>query len=195
MQAIGKMKNKGLNCIPKNHEKYISFSMGKLDFIDTFQFLSTSLEKLVLNLAKEGSEKFIHLRHYVEKEHPCFIEEKLKLLMRKGVYPYEYMGSVEKFDETHLPEILAFYSSIDERGISEADYDYAQSVWRTFQISTLGAYHDLYMETDVILLTDVFENFRNLCLRIYGLDPAHFYTAPGLAWQAALKMTGVNLNC
>ena len=89
MQAIGKMKNKRLNCIPQNHENYISFSMGKLDFIDTFQFLSTSLEKLVLNLAKEGSEKFIHLRHYVEKEHPGFIEEKLKLLMRKGVYPYE----------------------------------------------------------------------------------------------------------
>ena len=161
--------------------------MGKLDFIDSFQCLSTSLEKLVFNLAKDGSEKSIHLRHYVEKEHPCFIEEKLKILMRKGVYPYEYMGSVKKFDETHLPEIKAFYSSIDERGISEADYDQAQSVWRTFQISTLGAYHDLNMETDIILLTDVFENFRNLCLCIYGLDPAHFYTAPGLVWQAALK--------
>ena len=104
------------------------------------------------------------------------------------------MCSFEKFDGTHLPEKLAFYSSIDERGISEADYDHAQSVWRTFHISTLGAYHDLYMETNVILLTDVFENFRYLCLRIYGLDPTHFYTAPGLAWQAALKMTGVNLD-
>lgn len=114
--------------------------------------------------------------------------------MRKGVYPYEYMDSVEKFDETHLPDRLDFYSSIDERGISEADYNHAQSVWRTFQMSTLGDYHDLYMETDVILLTDVFENFRELCLHIYGLDPANFYTAPGLAWQAALKMTDVHLE-
>jgi hypothetical protein len=92
--------------------------MGKLDFIDSFQFLSTSLEKLVSNLAKEGSEKFTHLQHYIEKEHPGLIEEKLGLLMRKGVYPYEYMDSMEKFDETHLPERLNFYSSIDERGIS-----------------------------------------------------------------------------
>lgn len=168
--------------------------MGKLDFIDSFQFLSTSLEKLVSNLATEGSEKFTHLQHYIEKEHPGLIEEKLGLLMRKGVYPYEYMESVEKFDETHLPDRLDFYSSIDERGISEADYNHAQSVWRTFQMSTLGDYHDLYMETDFILLTDVFENFRKLCLNIYGLDPANFYTAPGLAWQAALKMTAVHLE-
>ena len=76
--------------------------MSKLDFINSFQFLSTSLEKLVLNLAKEGSKKFIHLRHYIEKEHPGFIKEKFKLLTRKGVYPYKYMGSVEKFDETHF---------------------------------------------------------------------------------------------
>ena len=181
MQTIAKMKNKRLNCIPQNHEKYKSFSMDKLDFIEFFQCLSTSLEKLDLNLAKEVSEKFIHLRHYIEKEHPGFIEEKLKLLMRKGVYHYEYMGSVEKFDETHLPEILAFYSSIDEGGISEADYNQAQFVRRTFQISTLGAYHDLYMETDFILLTDVFENFRNLSIRIYRFYPAHFYSGPGLA--------------
>jgi hypothetical protein len=156
MIPIGKMKNKRLSCIPQNHEKYISFSMGKLDFIDSFQFLSTSLEKLVLNLAREGSEKFTHLHQYIEKKNPGFIEEKLKLLMCKGVYPYEYMDSEEKFDETHLPERLAFYSSIDEQGISESDYDHAQSVWKTFEMTTLGEYHDLYIETDVILLTDVF---------------------------------------
>ena len=95
------------------------------------------------------------------------------------------MGSFEKFDGTHLPEKLAFYSSIDERGISEADYDHAQSVWRTFQISTLGAYHDLYMETNVILLTDVFENF------VFTDWTLHTFILP---LQAALKMTGVNLD-
>lgn len=92
------------------------------------------------------------------------------------------MNNTDNLDETRLPKWLAFYRSINERVISEADYDYAQYEWRTFQISTLGAYHDLYMETDVIFLTDVFENFRNICLRIYGLDPAPFYTSMGLAW-------------
>lgn len=115
MQAIVKMKNKRLNCIPQNHEKYISFSMGKLDFIDSFQFLSTSLEKLVTNLSKEGVEKFKHLHHYIETRHPGLIKEKMNLLMRKGVYPYEYMDGMEKFREKCLPEISAFYSSIDNR--------------------------------------------------------------------------------
>ncbi|XP_061193783.1 uncharacterized protein LOC133202021 [Saccostrea echinata] len=188
------MKTKTLSCIPQNHEKYISFSMGKLDFIDSFQFLSTSLEKLVKNLSKEGVEKFKHLHHYIEKQHPGQINEKMNLLMRKGVYPYEYMDSIDKFREKCLPERSAFHSSIDDQDLSEADFYHAQSVWKTFEMSDLGDYHDLYMETDIILLADVFENFRNLCLRIYGLDPAHFYTAPGLAWQAALKMTDVHLE-
>lgn len=118
----------------------------------------------------------------------------MNLLMRKGVYPYEYMDSMEKLREQCLPERSGFYSSIDGQDLSEADYYHAHAVWKTFEMSNLGDYHDLYMETDVILLADVFENFRNLCFRIYELDPDHFYTAPELAWQAALKMTDVHLE-
>ena len=193
MEAIGKTK-KRINCIPQNHEKYISFSLGKMEFVDTFQFLSTSLEKLVNNLAGEGLSKFKHLRTYVEKSQPGNTNMKMKLLSRKGVYPYRYMCSFDRFREEDLPPKSAFYNDLDEQHISEEDYFHAQLVWDVLNVKDLGGYHNLYMESDVHLLADVFENFRNLCLDIYGLDPAHFYTSPGLAWQAALKMTGVNLE-
>lgn len=176
------MKNKKMKCILQNHEKYISFCLiGKLDFIDSFQFLSTSLEKLVPNLSKEGVKKFKHLHHYIEKRHPGQINERMNLLMHKGVYPYEYMNSMEKLKEKCLPRKSAFHYSIDDRELSEAEYYHAQFVWKTFETSSLGDYHEFFMEIDVILLADVFENLTNLCLRIYGLDPAQFYTAPELA--------------
>ena len=194
MSAIGKFKHKKLTCIPQNHEKYISFSLGKLSFVDTFQFMSTSLEKLVKNLAGEGLHKFRHLRSYVNKTHGENEDTKLELLSRKGVYPYRYMDSFGRFQEENLPSRSAFYNDLEEVDISEEDYAHAQRVWKTFNIHNLGQFHNLYMESDVHLLADVFENSRSLCLDIYGLDAAHFYTAPGLAWQAALKMTGVDLE-
>lgn len=194
MQAIGKMKQKRINCIPQNHEKYISFSLGKLDFIDSFQFLPTSLEKLVNNLAASDLIKFKHLQSYIRNAHPGSEESKLELLSRKGVYPYRYMDSFQRFNETQLPAQRAFYNDLNGETVSDQDYAHAEWVWDTFKIKNLGDYQDLYMETDVHLLADVFENFRSLCLEIYGLDAAHFYTAPGLAWQAALKMTCVELE-
>ncbi|XP_061187991.1 uncharacterized protein LOC133196056 [Saccostrea echinata] len=194
MTATGKIKHKKISCIPQNHEKYISFSLGKLDFVDTFQFLSTSLDKLSANLGKEGIHKFPHVRAYVASSHPGNEQSKLQLLSRKGVYPYRYMNSFKRFQESTLPPQRAFYNDLDGKTVSDKDYVHAQWVWDVFQIKNLGQYHDLYMETDVHLLADVFENFRSLCLEMYGLDAAHFYTAPGLAWQAALKMTGVELE-
>ena len=113
--------------------------------------------------------------------------KKLRLMIRKGVYPYEYMAGWEKFEETGLPPKDAFYSSLNMKGISNQDYEHAQQVWNTMEKKTLGCYHDTYLKTDVLLLTDVFETFRNTCLKNYKLDPAHFYTASGLAWQALLK--------
>ena len=119
---------------------------------------------------------------------------KMQLLSRKGVYPYRYMNSFSRFQEQILPPKSAFFNDLNESHISEEDCYHAQLVWDVLNIKNLGEYHDLYMETDVHLLADVFENFRSLCLKIYGLDPAHFYTSPGLAWQAALKMTGIELE-
>ena len=116
------------------------------------------------------------------------------MLLRKGVYPYEYMDSWEKFDETTLPPKEAFYSNLNLEDISDEDYAHAQKVWDVFEINNLGEYHDLYVQSDTLLLADVFEKFRDKCTEIYELDPAHFLSAPGLAWQACLKKTGVKLE-
>ena len=199
-----------INCIPNNEEKYISFSkkiqvrsyMKKVKnekgepaekeikvyhtirFIDSIKFMADSLDKLVNNLPKDD---FINLSLY-------YSGDKFNLLTRKGVYPYEYMDSLKKLEETKLPPKEAFYSRLNDGGISDEDYAHAQKVWRVFKMEHLKDYHELYNKADVLLLTDVFENFRNICIENYGLDPAHYYTAPGLAWDAALKVTGVNLE-
>ena len=114
-------------------------------------------------------------------------DKKFRLMIRKGVYPYEYMDGWRKFDETSLPPKDAFYSRLNMKGISDQDDEHAQQVWNTMEKKDLNCYHDTYLKTDVLLLADVFETFRNTCLGHYKLDPAHFYTAPGLAWQALLK--------
>ncbi|XP_057296306.1 uncharacterized protein LOC130625271 [Hydractinia symbiolongicarpus] len=117
-------------------------------------------------------------------------DEQFRLLLRKGVYPYEYMDAWEGFEETGLNPKAQFYSSLNLENITENDYKHAQKVWKAFNIKNLGEYHDLYVMSDTLLLGDVFENFRDTCQNIYELDPAYFYTAPGLAWQATLKVTG-----
>ena len=124
-----------------------------------------------------------------------FIEEdKRRLLLKKGIYPYEYMDSFERFNETELPEKENFYSSLNGKGISDEEYAHAQDVWKKFGCQNLGDYHDLYVVTDVLLLADVFENFRKVCQDRYGLDPANYYSAPGLSWDALLKKTRVELD-
>ena len=119
---------------------------------------------------------------------------KFVLLLRKGVYPYEYMDSWERFDETLLPDKEAFYSELKLEDITDEDYEHAQKVWEVFGIKNLGEYHDLYVQSDTLLLADVFENFRAKGIEIHGFDPAHFLSAPGLAWQACLKKTKVKLE-
>ena len=112
---------------------------------------------------------------------------KFVLLSRKGAYPYEYMDSWERFNETSLPSKKSFYSELNLEGISDKDYLHAQKLLDVFEIRNLGEYHDLYVQTDTSLLADVFEKFRDTCIEIYGLDPSNFLSAPGLAWQACLK--------
>ncbi|XP_068742088.1 uncharacterized protein [Montipora capricornis] len=149
--------------------------------------MTASLEKLVSNLAKEGDAKFHVLKRHIEAS-------KVPLLLRKGVYPYDYMDDMSKFHKRQLPSKEAFLSQLTEEHISDEDYQHAQIVFTSFQLQTLGKYHDLYLLSDVLLLADVFENFRSVCMNYYGLDPSHYYTSPGLAWSACLKMTDVVLE-
>ncbi|KAK3753831.1 hypothetical protein RRG08_006222 [Elysia crispata] len=178
MQAISKVEGR----VSNNTEKYISFSLGQLRFIDSAQFLLAPLDKLV---AANEPEAFQITARY---------EPDCALLMRKGVYPYEYMDSWERFEETQLPPKEDFYSKLTGENISDSDYTHAQRVWETFGCQNLGNYTDLYCRTDVLLLADVFENFRKTSQKQYGLDPANYYTSPGLSWDALLKKTGVELE-
>ena len=119
---------------------------------------------------------------------------KLILLLRKGVYPYEYMDNWEKFNETSLPIKEDFYSHLNMEDIDDIDYRHGNNVFKSFKLINLGDCHDLYVQSDTLLLADVFENFRDMCLRVYELDPAHFVSVPGLAWQACLKKTNIELE-
>ena len=104
------------------------------------------------------------------------------------------MDNWERFDETLLPNKEAFYSNLNMEDITDTDYRHANKVFDEFKLTNLGEYHDLYVQSDTLLLADVFENFRNVCIKEYKLDPANFLTAPGLAWwQACLKKTDVKL--
>ena len=199
-----------INCIPNNEEKYISCSkkiqvgsyMKKVKngegeteekeikithsirFIDSYKFMAASLDSLVNNLPKDD---FINLGL-------CYSGDKFNLLTRKGVYPYDYVDSSDKLKETKLPPKEKFYSRLDEEDISDEDYIHAQKVWEAFELKSMEGYLELYNKVDVLLLADVFENFRDICSKNYKLDPAHYYTAPGLAWDAALKITEVKLE-
>ena len=189
-QSIGEYeaRTKGIKCIPQNMERYISFSLGGLRFLDSYQFLSSSLDALTENLKCTGG--LTNFQHFSSE----FPQEEANLFLRKNVYPYDYMDDESRFQETCLPPKEAFYSEIKKSHISDEDYYHACSVYRRLNISNLGDYSDLYLKTDVLLLTDIFENFRNISLRDYRLDPCHFYSAPGLSWSAMLLMTKVNLE-
>ena len=181
----GKEQPLKINAIPNNMEKYMAFMLGNhLMFIDSFQFMSSSLDKLVINLPKEA------FKHTYEE----FTGKKLSMMSQKGVYPYNHMDSFEKFDQTELPTKEQFYGILNDQHITNGEYNHAKKVWKTFNIKTVGEYHDLYLKSDVLLLADVFENFRKTCLQYYKLDSCHYFTSQGLSWDAMLKMTNIKLE-
>ena len=200
IKQLAKVDGK-FECIPSTEEKYISFSKHikvgeykhingdiipinfEIRFLDSFKFLQTSLANLVSNLSLDD---FNNTKHVFKKN--------TSLLTRKGVYPYDYVSSIDKLSETQLPPKDEFYSKLNDEDISDEDYQHAIKVWNTFGCKTIKDYHDLYLKSDVLLLADVFEKFRSTCLKHYKLDPAHYYTSPGLAWDACLKITGQNLD-
>lgn len=189
--------------IPNNSEQYIGFTkivnstaipgnysyntMIKLKFIDSCRFMPASLSELA-SLIPSDKKRILY---------SCLDDyslEQLAMLERKGVFPYDYVDSFERLQETSLPSKKHFYSELNEDEIDDDEYKFALQVWRKFNIKTLGEYSELYLKTDVLLLADVFENFRDTSHNIYKLDPAHYYTAPGLSFDAMLKYTGVEIE-
>ena len=239
MQSIPKVeKCKDPIVIARSMENFIGFTIGRLQFMDSLQHLSSSLDKLVNNLADKAKmigckycprrgpkkviirhEKISHTSDYQTEHthtkksstlselfpnlHDYFTmkwknlpdqEEAFAMLTRKLPYPYRYMDSFDKFKETQLPPQEAFFSDLTKKHISNADYNFVQNLWTTFQLKNLGELHDLYVEADTLLLADVFENYRKVIHNNYGLDPVHFYTAPALSWSAGLKFTEAKLE-
>ena len=201
IKNLGKSEG-NIDCIPNNEEKYISFTkqiivdrfinkegeekevVRDIRFIDSFKFMAASLDSLVKNLPKES---FKNLTEFYEGD-------ELNLLLRKGVFPYDWFDSFNRLSNTELPPKESFHSILNDSGISKEDYIHAQNVWKIFDMKTMRDYHDLYLKSDVLLLSDVFENFRDVCQDNYRLDPILYYTAPGLAWDACLKITKVRLE-
>lgn len=191
-----------IDVIAQNKEKYISFTKHKfvgyttdiqgrvqkkflqMRFLDSFRFLSASLQNLADSLT---SQDFFETRKH-------YNGSTFELMRQKGVFPYSFVDNVSKLDVTTLPSKADFYDKLNEEDISVDEYDRAVLVWNTFKCQTLGDYSDIYLKTDVLLLADVFENFREKCLNVYKLDPAHYYTSPGLSWDAMLKYTKVELE-
>ncbi|KAJ8950067.1 hypothetical protein NQ314_008073 [Rhamnusium bicolor] len=182
-----------ITLLPENKEKYISFTVHdketsiKFRFIDSFRFMGCSLEELASTLKDENFEN-------LKREFPDIDDEKFQLLTRKGVFFYDYLDTIEKLDEIELPDIKYFYNKLKDENIEEADYAHAQIVWEKFGMKTLGDYSDLYMKTDIMLLTCIFETLRKTCHQTYGLDPSHYYTIPGYTWDCMLKYTGCKIE-
>ena len=170
--------------IPQNLEKYFSLILGQLKFLDSFQFTPKSLDVLSKTLEDDEFKYLVEL---------CTISH-FDLVRREGVYQYDYMDSVERFDETKLSSQDAFFNKLSGSLCSDIDYAHASRVWDAFSCETIADYHDVYLQLDVLLLTDFFEKFRRTCLDFYSLDPLHYYTTPGLAWDAALHMPRVELE-
>ena len=145
----GEEQQMTINVIPNNMEKYMAFMLGKhLVFLDSFQFMSSSLEKLVSNLPDKAFK-------YIPE---AFKNEQFKLMKQNRVYPYDYMSSFDKFNEKQLPK-KDFYSVLNNEHISDKDYTHAKNIWKTFNLKSMGEYHDLYLKSDILLLCDVFEKF------------------------------------
>lgn len=204
---------KSVSLVAKTAERYINMhaSVGgsewSLDFKDSLCFLLSPLDKLTKNLkakAEMESKKqhasntidhyFKNTVNYFRSQFPHLDRSALSLLLRKGVFPYNHIKGLETLDETRLPTRDQFFNTLSNEHISWEDYNHAKKVWKVFQCRTLKDYHDLYLTLDTALLADVMERFRSDSFEVYGLDPTHFVTAPGLSWNACLKMTGIKLQ-
>ena len=189
---MNKFKDINIQVIPKSSEKYMSIIINNnIVFINSLQFCKASLDTLAGNLQDSD------FKHLLSE----FAPDKLDLLRKKDAYPYEWVDSYEKFNYQELPPKECFYSSIkDGKGdndngyISDDQYSHLKNVWNSYNFKTFKDFYNHYLKKDVLLLADVFEKFISTCLKYYNLDPCHYFSSPGLSWDAMLKMTKVELE-
>jgi len=181
----GAMAYRDIEAIPINSEKTLQFQIRNVIFADSCEFLSASLDTLVSTLKKGGTDLFVETRKYLGDS---------DLIFQKGHFPYTYFDSLDRLRETELPEKSKFYNDLTESEIDDRQYQHAWAVWRHFDMKSFKDYHDHYMKSDVLLLSDCFQNFRQTMISTHGLDCLYFPSLPSMALQVALKMTEVELD-
>jgi len=167
----------------------MSFKIGNIKFIDSFQFMASSLDKLVENLY-DKEDKYKNFTFMKQ-----FYGDNMNIICQKGFYPYEWVDSWDKLENAvGLPPIEDFYSRLKNENISVENYNHAKGVYNKMNCQKFLDYHLIYLECDVLLLADIFENFRKTCLNSYKLDPANYISSPGLSWDAMLLKTDIKLD-
>ena len=201
-------ENDQIKCIPNSEEKYISFSKNiKVDeyydyktiyyeirFIDSYAILSGSLNSLVENIKKDCKNTIDLRRMFKNTSKEFSNNEDFELMTQKGVYPYDYIDNFNRLYEKKLPSKKHFYSKLNETDIEDNQYETAKKVYNHFKCNNIMDYHKLYLKADVLLLSDIWNNFKNVCLTNYKLDPTYYLTAPSLSWDAFLKVSKIELE-
>ena len=190
------MRGWQLKVIAQTKEKFMSKTIvdktkeGKpvffdIRFMDSFQFMASSLANLVKNLES------LTLTQNIKYEYPNLSDE---LIQRKGVFPYSYFSSLDKLNETSLPPVDEFTNDLTGEACSPEEYQHAQRAWTEFNCKTFNDYMLAYLKLDVYLLADVFETFRRVTLEQDQLDPVHFISLPAMSYSSAFKMTKESIH-
>ena len=181
-------ENNRINIIPKTSEKYLSLSVNNIHLKDSYQFLQASLSELAKNLKTKGNDMFKITAQYIKDE------KKRDMFFQKGIYPYSYMDNIKKLDLSQLPLQENFTNDLTNEAVSDKDYAFAKNVWNTFECKTMKDYMELYLLSDILLLSDIFENFRDNCFRDYELDPVYYFSAPHFTFDAFLRKSRLTLD-
>lgn len=188
IKELHKYNDKSINIIPRSAEKFLSFEVGDLVFKDSYMFLSEKLETLASNLRDKGEDNFVYMQKHVPDK-SC-----RALLFQKGFFPYTYLSSLAKLNDEKLPPPIAFFNDLTQTPIDPKDYNFAQKVWEKFDCRNFGDYLKVYLFADLILLTDIFENFRNNCLNDYQLDPVHYFSSAHFTMDAFLRYSDQTID-
>ena len=155
----------------------------EIRLLDSMKFISGSLDAISNNYSNDYKITISN-----------FPEESWNLISQKGVLPYNYLNNFEKLNESTLPNIEELYDILKLKKCKQEDYDRAIQIWNMFKCKSIKDYLAIYLKCDVLILADINECFRNMCLQNYGLDPVYYYTSSNFFWDAALKMTNVKLE-
>ena len=184
IRALQNLDNKiPFSCLPRNSNKFISLQIGTFIFKDSYLFLNKSLDYLTKTI--DDNDR-ISLKQEFGKNY--------QLLTKKGIYPYDYFDNTKKYNEQKLPDKKEFFNKINNKNISDEDYNHAKNVFEKFKCENLLDYSILYLKSDICHLSDIFQKFSKFAYETYELDPRHSYTLPGFSWQAMLKMTKIKLE-